>query len=220
VLAINSAVTHDLRNPLALLKSYIYVFKYYKTDDPKIKELIEKMDFAVNNSAEIVDSFLPLLKEDHKIVLKYIKISDIVKTTALSPGHNNLPIDMVVHLKKNFLIKADELMMKQVLTNLINNAIEAMTKSVHRKIHIKTFISNKKAMLTIKDTGCGIKVGDIEKIFDPFFSKKDSGYGIGLAFCKYTLDKMGVSIKCKSVWKKGTEFQLIFPVHKLIKSNV
>ena len=98
----------------------------------------------------------------------------------------------------------------RVLSNLFNNAQDALQESKRKSIHISADIISGEKKLLIKDTGTGIKSGDLDKIYDISFTTKKNGYGIGLSFCKQSLEKMGIELSCHSVYNNFTEFCLNF----------
>jgi len=104
---------------------------------------------------------------------------------------------------------------KQVLINLLKNAVEAIPTSgrivvetVHRKDKPREF-----ADIRVLDTGVGIKQEDLDELFTPFFSKKRSGIGLGLAICKKIIEENhGGRIRVESKFSKGTTITVTLPV--------
>ena len=102
--------------------------------------------------------------------------------------------------------------MKQVLVNLIQNAIQACEAEPH--IEISTSVQNQSCTIGIKDQGKGISEDDMVKIFEPYFTTKKKGTGLGLAFTRRIIRQHGGDIKVTSILGKGTTFTISFPCNR------
>jgi nitrogen fixation/metabolism regulation signal transduction histidine kinase len=112
--------------------------------------------------------------------------------------HNELKLDM------------DEKMIEQVLINLVKNAMEAVKSQSAREITLSARIEKKEIILSVEDTGSGIPQDQMESIFVPFFSTRESGTGIGLSFSQHIMRMHGGQIRVSSTPNKGSVFQLHF----------
>ena len=104
----------------------------------------------------------------------------------------------------------DEKMIEQVLINLVKNAMEAVKGQSSMAITLSARTERKEVILSVKDTGSGIPKDQMESIFVPFFSTRESGTGIGLSFSQHIMRMHGGQIRVSSIPGKGSEFQLIF----------
>jgi len=100
--------------------------------------------------------------------------------------------------------------MKQVFLNLLLNACQAMPSG--GDLHIKAYVSENSLAVDIKDTGGGIKTQDIQNIFNPFFTTKADGTGLGLALSFAVMESHGGAINVKSEEGKGALFTLTLPL--------
>ena len=107
-------------------------------------------------------------------------------------------------------LNMDAQMIEQVLINLVKNAMEALKDQTSRLIDISVRKERDELILSVKDTGSGIPGDQMESIFVPFFSTRESGTGIGLSFSQHIMRMHGGQIKVSSIPGKGSEFQLIF----------
>ena len=107
-------------------------------------------------------------------------------------------------------INTDQLYLKRILTNLISNAIQAMPKGV--KLDVTAIHKDKKAFITVADTGEGIPDDVKEKIFKPLFTTKAKGQGFGLAVVKKLTEALDGKVTVESQIGKGTRFILEFPM--------
>jgi nitrogen fixation/metabolism regulation signal transduction histidine kinase len=108
------------------------------------------------------------------------------------------------------MLHMDAKMIEQVLINLIKNALDAVKEQGTKEILLSARKKQKKTVLSVKDTGSGIPKDQMESIFVPFFSTKESGTGIGLSFSQHIMRMHGAQIRVSSVPGTGSEFQLIF----------
>ena len=104
----------------------------------------------------------------------------------------------------------DAKMIEQVLINLVRNAMDAVKDKASRKITLAARQEQKKILMSVKDTGSGIPRDQMESIFVPFFTTKESGTGIGLSFSQHIMRMHGGQIRVSSVPGTGSEFQLVF----------
>lgn len=204
-------VAHELRNPLGAIKNTAYFLNMaIKNPKSEIKEAIEILNKEVKNSDRIISSLLYFANpkaptqrqlDINKIInesLSRIKIPKSIKV--LKKSQEKLP-----------LISADPDHMNQVFGNIILNAVQAMPEG--GKLTIKTEIENSKGVaISFADTGIGIPESTINKIFEPFFSTKAKGIGLGLAITKILVEQNRGTIEVKSKVGKGTTFTVKLPV--------
>lgn len=107
-------------------------------------------------------------------------------------------------------LSMDAKMIEQVLINLVKNAMEALKDQTSRVIALSARRDRDELILSVKDTGSGIPQDQMESIFVPFFSTRESGTGIGLSFSQHIMRMHGGQIRVSSIPGTGSEFQLIF----------
>jgi PAS domain S-box-containing protein len=106
-------------------------------------------------------------------------------------------------------IAADSRQLEQIFLNLLKNAQDAMPEG--GEIHVEARNLPEGIEVKVRDTGCGIPAESLPKIFDPLFTSKDSGTGLGLAYVHQVIREQEGTIACKSTVGEGTEFTLYFP---------
>jgi len=111
---------------------------------------------------------------------------------------------------KELKLDMDEKMIEQVLINLVKNAMEALKSQSTREITLSARVERKEVVLSVEDTGSGIPQDQMESIFVPFFSTRESGTGIGLSFSQHIMRMHGGQIRVSSTQDKGSVFQLRF----------
>lgn len=107
-------------------------------------------------------------------------------------------------------LQMDARMIEQVLINLLKNALDAVRDQDKRKIILSASAGQNEMILSVKDSGSGIPKDQMESIFIPFFSTKESGTGIGLSFSQHVMRLHGGVIRVSSTQEKGSLFQLVF----------
>ncbi|HEV09629.1 MAG TPA: ATP-binding protein [Sulfurihydrogenibium azorense] len=117
----------------------------------------------------------------------------------------NLKVEL--DLDKNLTIQTDEVMFKEILQNIISNAVNFNKQN--GTIKIKAYEEKSTVKLTVSDTGVGIEEDKLEKIFDEFYKSENSeGLGLGLSIVKLYSNILGIKINIKSVVNQGTTVEL------------
>jgi signal transduction histidine kinase len=111
--------------------------------------------------------------------------------------------------KKTF-IQADRKQLIRALNNLIKNAIQAIPTDVEGEVMVILDQTNSQLVLSISDNGVGIPDSEKSKIFQPYFTTKSAGTGLGLAMVKNILNEFGAKISFTSETGKGTTFMIVF----------
>ena len=105
----------------------------------------------------------------------------------------------------------DRTQLIRIITNLLKNAFQAIPENTIPKIKVSVSHDDKQVIIMISDNGYGISKSDTEKIFEPNFTTKSSGMGLGLSMIKSILEAYNGSISFKSKKNKGTTFEVKFP---------
>jgi len=110
----------------------------------------------------------------------------------------------------DLVLNMDAKMIEQVLINLVKNAMQAVKDQKSRSIILSARKERDELIVSVKDTGSGISQDQMESIFVPFFSTRESGTGIGLSFSQHIMRMHSGQIRVSSIQEKGSEFQLVF----------
>jgi two-component system NtrC family sensor kinase len=110
-------------------------------------------------------------------------------------------------------IESDRGQLQQLFLNIINNALDAMSENGHLEIRLEPR-GQEAVSVTIKDDGCGIPKEDLDRIFEPFFSRKAQGTGLGLSISYGIVEKLGGRISVASEVGRGTTFTIVLPVKR------
>jgi signal transduction histidine kinase len=131
----------------------------------------------------------------------------------LAPDMAEKSVDLVLDVESEGpVVSVDRDQMKQVLINLVRNASEAMDGDGERRIEVRVVVADDSVLLSVKDSGRGMAEEDMEHIFEPFFSTREGGTGLGLSLTRHVVDGHGGRIECFSDTGKGTTFVITLPL--------
>lgn len=205
-----SGIAHELRNPLTSIKTYAELLPR-KYENPRFREMIsidipkeiERLNNLINDLLEYSRPRRPF-KE-------YINLCDVIDNLLRLIKDKIYKEDAKINLNvhKEAYVFIDKNHLKQVLINLILNAIECMDKE-EKIIDIYSCIVEGETILYISDNGPGINEKDINNIYNPFYTTKSYGTGLGLFVSYQLLKENGVDIYVESSKNVGTTFKLYF----------
>jgi two-component system sensor histidine kinase PilS (NtrC family) len=212
-----AGIAHEIRNPLASISGSVEVLKddlKLNGDDLKLLELILKESSRLNT---ILTDFLNFARVSKVSTGKCDLTKVITEVASLASTHNRLGNSIAISHrfhKPVFWVSGGEDQFKQILWNLILNAAQAIGAGTGIiQIETSEIISengNATIKLSVADNGRGIPESVKEKIFDPFFSTKDGGTGLGLPIVARIVDCLGGKIEVESS-AKGTIFTIFLP---------
>ncbi len=221
-------IAHDFNNILSAIMGFTELSLYEVDEGSKIKSRLEKILNASNRAKELVMQILTFSHQT-EYEKRPLKLRLIVND-ALDLMRASLPasIDIKKELQSSSHILADQTQIHQVIMNLCTNAGHAMKKNggtlgvTLKDINIKQedhdtnpeLSPGQYVMLTILDTGCGIRPDVMERIFDPYFTtkEKDKGTGLGLSVVHGIIRKFHGHIAINSQLGKGSEFTIYLPL--------
>ncbi len=207
-------VGHDIRNPLQALTGEVYLIRMEldSIQNPDTKTNITESLDSVDESISYINKIIADLQDYSRKLNPEIEpinietlIKDVFKVIKLPPK-----IQLTLTLKSAPKIKADQTFLRRVLTNLINNAIQAMPDG--GKLEITGYREDNYACITVTDTGVGIEEAAKPKMFTPMFTTKAKGQGLGLAVVKRLVEAQGGLIGFESEVGRGTKFYVKLPL--------
>ncbi len=202
-------ITHEIKNPLAVVKGYISLFDVNNSE--KSKRYIDIINNEVDRSLELLNDFKDLSRVNViKKEMNIIDLFDDIKET-LVPLFKAKKIKYEIKCESDITINADYNRMKQVLVNLIKNSIEASNKE-KSLITLTTFYSNSSLYIIVKDNGEGMDKDTLEKIFTPFYTTKHYGTGLGVCLSKEIIEAHNGSLSYTSILNKGTIAKIVLPI--------
>jgi signal transduction histidine kinase len=230
-------VGHELRNPLGVMNNAVYFLKTIQTEaDEKVKEYLEIISQEIENAGRIISDILDFSRTRTPNILP-TRLSTLLNNSlekCTVPENISVTLDFPETLP---LLKVDPLQMDQVLLNLINNACQAMphggsitisARSVQDlRLEVSDSAENKMENgtfdlepgsdfleISVADCGEGISPENIKKLFQPLFTTKVRGIGLGLTICRSFTEANGGQITVESRPGEGTTFKLTVPVEE------
>jgi PAS domain S-box-containing protein len=214
-----SGIAHELRNPLAGIKTTAQALSEEMSKDDSKREYLNRITKEIDRLNELLKTFFSFAKPQ-KLNLVYCHIKEIINE--IIPFLIKDIVDKGIHFTEYYhpqlpKVKVDKTQMQQVFLNLFLNAIQAMPNGGELKIEVLPITSSSDGFkqnfikVNISDTGKGIPPHIVPKIFDPFFTTKPKGIGLGLSITYQIIKKHGGTIKVESELGKGTSFMINLP---------
>jgi len=201
-------LAHEIKNPLTPIQLAIQrLEERLETDPERVKDILKESISIITQEIEN----LRLLAQDFS---NYAKVNQPA-TESFNPAQSIRDIlksylqdyEIQLALEDGITIKFDKTHFYQIVTNILQNAMDASEEK--KGIAIKLYKERSYAVLSIQDQGKGIDAGDLQRIFEPYFSRKSKGTGLGLALVKKLCDANSTIIRVKSKPGEGSEFTLI-----------
>ncbi|MDI6786334.1 MAG: ATP-binding protein [bacterium] len=214
-----SSVSHELRNPLGAIKLVTYYLKSkIAKSNPDLIKHIEDIENSLNSAQRIVSNILSFSRLSD-LTISEININEVIEKILKTEINKRLfkKVEIKKELKADIpLIKADKDQIIQVIENLLINAVQSISGKGEVVVgsSLEEKDGKKVVRLDIKDNGCGISKRIIEKLFQPFFTVKAKGIGLGLVISKNIINKHGGRILVNSEVGQGTTFSVLLPIDK------
>ena len=204
---LSARIAHDIRNPLSVIQNTLELMKQ---KDPSVINSYQLYFNMINRAVERithqVDDVLNYVKPK-SLSLKEENIRKILNSVIEKIA---IPDDMIINpIKDDVFIVCDIMKIEIVFVNIIMNAIQAMKKN--GIIDISYTDDKENIIIKVRDSGCGISDDNLPKIFDPLFTTKQTGTGLGLASCKNIVEQHGGEIHVESKVGHGSVFIVALP---------
>ena len=213
---------HELRNPLGVINNAVYYLKITQPDaDEKVKSYLSIIENEVKNSEKIIRdliSFTRGVTTNKEVISLPDLINNVLRRLPASQAVS-YQLDLATNCST---VRVDPFHLEQVMQNLLLNAFHAITQDdsgLARKenksglITIKTRKVKKFLEISVMDNGIGIPPENIQKIFEPLFTTKIKGMGLGLSISKKLIEANGGTIEVSSVLNEGSTFTVRLPTN-------
>jgi PAS domain S-box-containing protein len=209
----SSGLAHELRNSVAAIVGFGKLLKKMALPDEKAVNIVDTVIAESLATEEMLSRFLNFARPLRlsPIVFDIAALLDecLKQCEDLKQGKN---IEFAVEKRGNIPnLIGDPLLLKTAFSNLIINAFQAIPESGRIKVVIDYHGEEKKLLIAINDTGVGIAPDDLPKIFNPFFTTKDTGTGLGLALVKKIITAHNGTIDVSSILREGSSFLVTLP---------
>jgi signal transduction histidine kinase len=218
-----ASVAHEIRNPMTAIRSTIqYLLRDFDNSNPK-RELAQGVIAEVDRIDRIVDGLLSLTRRAEFTPGK-IFLAQLIGQTLLLVRTQAQEQSIEILWKEppqEAQVMADAAQLKQLMLNLVMNAMQAMPNGGRLRIDLNVRsqalgLPGEKdwVVISIVDTGCGIPAGALDRVFDPFFTTKPGGTGLGLSTCYAIAKQHGGDIEINSQENEGTTVNVRLPQAK------
>ncbi len=207
-------ITHEIENPLMMIGGFAKQLLRQHSEENTVSKLniiadeVSRLEGLLN---ELRQYYQPGVLKKEKI-----DVEDLFEEVFLLVKHECKKKKIIAELVKNedsLIVEGDRAKLKQVFLNLIKNALESMKDG--GRLNVQSKLCGNNIEIHIKDEGCGIPEGEIEKVFAPFFTTKRHGTGLGLSISKSIVEAhQGSSFTVESRKGKGTTFIIAMPVFR------
>jgi signal transduction histidine kinase len=220
----SASIAHELRQPLAAIAmSGVAALNWLKKQVPDLNEARSALEAVVSEghrADDVIKSVRAMFRDESParapINLNEL-IQEVMTITARSISSNNIALNANLTDNPPPMVMADSVQLKQVILNLIMNAVDAMSQPGHwaRLLQLGTQVRPDGTVLTrVTDSGPNVDPKIVEKMFQHFFTTKPSGMGMGLPICKTIVEAHGGTLTASPIKPYGMEFRIVLPLAK------
>ncbi len=208
-----ATVAHELRNPLASI--HVTAFNMLrKANNPELRKYFDLIEKRIEESDQIINNLL-FYSRIRPPKYQRVELAPVIEEClsvarsryAQGSGRIKEHIDLAGPLE----IDGDPVQLREVFGNIINNAYDALWNR-EGTVSVEAAVSGPRLSVSVKDTGPGMDDGVLENVFNPFFTTKSKGTGLGLTVSKQIIDLHGGRIEVSTKKDRGTAFTIILPV--------
>ena len=202
-------ITHEIKNPLTVVNGYLSMFDV--TDIEKSKRYISILKNEVNRTLNLLSDFMEFTKI--KVVKKECNFNDLISDVkeVLIPFFVKKNVSYSFCVQNNIIVNMDYNRIKQVIINVIKNAVEACRES-NGMVTTTAFTEEDYLIIVVKDNGIGMDKFVLDNILVPFYTTKDNGTGLGVSLSKEILEAHGGTINYDSIKEKYTTCKITIPL--------
>jgi len=205
-------VAHEIKNPLTPMRLSVQSFeRKFDPKDPNIKKKVAEYSKTLIQQIDTMSSIASAFSNFAKMPAQQNETLNVVNIVRLALDIFNEPYIHYIYDEEEIIAKMDRTQLIRVITNLVKNAIQAVPEVESPRILVSVASDGDKVKISVADNGIGIADDFNEKIFEPKFTTKSSGMGLGLGMVKNIVETYNGSIDFTSQPGKGTVFTVLFP---------
>ena len=205
-------VAHEIKNPLTPMRLTVQSFqRKFNPQDENIHLKLDEYSKTLIQQIDTMSFIASAFSNFAKMPAQQNETLNVVNIVRLALEIFNEDYIVFSAEKEEIIAKLDRTQLIRVVTNLVKNAIQAMPENEIPRIDIKVSTLENDVVITVADNGSGVSEENIDKVFDPKFTTKTSGMGLGLAMVKNIVETYKGSITFESKKDVGTTFKVTFP---------
>ena len=207
-------LTHEIRNPLAGVSSALQLMRSEESDPPTERtQLIDQMLAELTRVSKTLTGLLALARPQppQKTATDLVALTrDVVRL--FEPRLHGCRVRLTVQAPDPLpTLQVDRGQITQLLLNLLSNAAQAVADGGSIEVRLALFPDEEGVMLSVVDDGAGIPADRLEKIWEPFYTTKEKGTGLGLAVCRQIAELHEGTITVESIPGEGARFLVLLP---------
>ncbi len=222
-----TSIAHEIRQPLFAMMTDAKTATRLMRNDPsdinEIEDALQGIESAGNRASEIVDRIRSLVSKEERLN-RVLDLSQVTRDAVafLEPELRRRDVVLITDLSEDLpSISGDEIQLQQVLVNLIINGAQAMESCQGpRSLHVATWAEDGSVGLSVRDFGVGIDETQANRLFEPFYTTKARGIGMGLAINRTIIRAHGGQIWATANDGPGATFQFLLPIHEFVDDGV
>jgi signal transduction histidine kinase len=208
---LSTVIAHEIRNPLMIIKSSLHVLRRADGGAEATREAIADIDEEVVRLNRIVNEVLDFARPI-TFELTSADLNALCRESAAAAMASGTGADIALHLDQAVPeITTDPERLRIALVNMLVNARHAVNGDGEGAVSLTTSVEGDRVRIVIADRGVGIAPADLPHVFDPYFTTKRGGTGLGLPIAKNIVEGLGGTITVSSDPGRGTQIQLAFP---------
>lgn len=205
-------VAHEIKNPLTPMRLTVQSFqRRFNPDDPNIHQKMEEYSETLIQQIDTMSSIASAFSNFANMPAQQNETLDVVNTVRLSLDIFNNDYILFLAEHEEIITVFDKTQLIRIVTNLVKNAIQSIPDDRIPKIVVHVSLRDSIIKITVSDNGIGIEEGNETKVFEPKFTTKTSGTGLGLAMVKNIVETYNGHITFMTQINKGTTFIVTFP---------
>lgn len=206
-------VAHELNNPLSNISTSCQILRE-EVEDGDVefrRELLEQIDAETDRARDVVRSLLEYSRSKEKRSFSFRRAVD--ETIRFMRVEIPAGVNIRTDVSGDLVLYGDRQMIQQMILNLVKNAVDAVQGD--GEVDLRAVRENGSVIIKVADNGAGIAKERLAKIFDPFHTSKEKGYGLGLFIVGNIVDDHGGTISVDSTPGQGTVFTIRLPAERL-----
>lgn len=214
---LSASIAHEIRNPLVAITTSVSLLKDESQISEEGRQLLDVVKVESDHLAAIVSDFLKFARPKKPVFQKENINALLKEAVRRHRDWNDNHVNWVEQYDKKLPpVSLDSHQFQQVIANLFLNSLDAMENkgSITVKTQRVKSAGKERVKIIVSDTGIGITKEEMSKIFQPFFSTKEKGTGMGLAICRRIVDSHDGTIDMESVPGRGTSFSIVIPIER------
>ncbi len=215
-----AGLAHELNQPLTAILANTQAAQRLLAEDPPelgtAREAMKQAATQARRASDVIARLRRSIDPSTQAPLQAVSLADAAKAALnlLQPELHKHHVNAALDAPQPVLVMADPIAVEQIIHNLITNAIQAManTPANQRSLTLSVASEGAKGVLLVRDSGSGISAEALPRLFEPFFSTREGGLGLGLSLCESLAEKMDGQLTASNHSPTGATFKLALPL--------